>query len=200
MLIQKDIGFFFPSDSKLYLEDSINSPGLKTTCMLQILHSSHFTSEGQIRTLNCPPIIYLHLCVFQTSQTSCLQLSLSSPLDPLLLPFPIFAISLNVTCIHLQHSRMKLESPNCFLSHLPPSCTINRQDKLLLPSQIIDPLRSLQSHSRHPPPKPPYFSPERPFTGVAFLSPSTTIHSPRCRERHLSKWNVWSTSTVPNCP
>lgn len=156
--------------------------------MLQILHSPHFTSEGPIRTLNCLLISYLHLCVFQTSQTSCLQLSLScSPLDPLLIPFPIFAISLNVTCIHLQHSRMKPESPNCFLSHLHPSCTINLQDKVILPAQIIDPLSSLQSHSCYPHSKPPYFSPERPLTGVPFLSPSTTIHSPHCRESHLSK-------------
>lgn len=156
--------------------------------MLQILHSPPFTSEGPIRTPNCLLIIYLHLCVFQTAQTSCLQLSLSSsPLDTRLIPFPMFAISLNVTCIHLQHSRLNLESPNCFLSHLHPSRTINLQDKLVLPSQVIDPLSSLQSHSRSSHPKPPYFSPERPLTGVPFLSPSSTIHSPRCKESHLSK-------------
>lgn len=83
----------------------------------QIWHLPHPTSECQIPTLICLLSIRLHLSVFQTPWASCLQLHLSSsPWDQIFVPFPVSGIWLNVTCI-LEHSRMKLERPSCFLSH-----------------------------------------------------------------------------------
>ena len=48
----------------------------------------------------------------------------------------ISAISINATCICLEHSRMKQEHPRGFLSHVHPSLTINPQVALNLPPRI----------------------------------------------------------------